>query len=79
MDGNNQDILSEKEVASWLGLSAPTLVRHRRDGTGPTFIRLSIRRIAYRRSAVETWLKEHERQALISKPPAATSNGTLAA
>jgi predicted DNA-binding transcriptional regulator AlpA len=59
-----QDILSERQVSDWLGLSEPTLFRHRRDGTGPAFIRLSARRVAYRRSAVETWLSQHERKAL---------------
>jgi len=35
MDRNNQEILSEREVSNWLGISEPTLFRHRRDGTGP--------------------------------------------
>ena len=60
MDNNDQQLLNEREVAAWLGISAPTLVRHRRDGTGPTFIRLSLRRIAYRRSTIEEWLRERE-------------------
>jgi predicted DNA-binding transcriptional regulator AlpA len=59
-----QDILSERQVSDWLGLSEPTLFRHRRDGTGPTFIRLSARRVACRRSAVEEWLSQRERKAL---------------
>jgi predicted DNA-binding transcriptional regulator AlpA len=66
MGGNNQEILNEREVADWLGLSEPTLFRHRRDGTGPKFIQLSARRVAYRRSAIEEWLKERERQSLSS-------------
>jgi predicted DNA-binding transcriptional regulator AlpA len=53
-------LLSERQVARWLGLSEPTLFRHRRDGTGPTFIRLSARRVGYRRSAVEAWLSQRE-------------------
>jgi predicted DNA-binding transcriptional regulator AlpA len=53
----NKDILSEREVSRWLGISEPTLFRHRRDGTGPSFIRLSERRIAYRRSDVDAWLE----------------------
>jgi len=56
------DILSERQVSDWLGLSEPTLFRHRRDGTGPAFIRLSARRVAHRRSAVEAWLSNRERQ-----------------
>jgi predicted DNA-binding transcriptional regulator AlpA len=52
----NKEILSEREVSRWLGISEPTLFRHRRDGTGPSFIRLSERRVAYRRSDVDAWL-----------------------
>jgi predicted DNA-binding transcriptional regulator AlpA len=62
MSNTNHDILSERQVSDWLGLSEPTLFRHRRDGTGPAFIRLSARRVAYRRSAVEAWLTDRERQ-----------------
>jgi predicted DNA-binding transcriptional regulator AlpA len=62
MVNTGTDILTEREVSSWLGLSEPTLFRHRRDGTGPTFIRLSARRVAYRRSAVEAWLSEREQR-----------------
>jgi predicted DNA-binding transcriptional regulator AlpA len=56
------EILTERQLARWLGLSEPTLFRHRRDGTGPAFIRLSARRVAYRRSAVEAWLKAREQE-----------------
>jgi predicted DNA-binding transcriptional regulator AlpA len=76
MDGNNREILNEREVADWLGLSEPTLFRHRRDGTGPKFIQLSTRRVAYRRSAIEEWLKERERQSLRSS--LGTANGPSA-
>jgi predicted DNA-binding transcriptional regulator AlpA len=62
MVANVQEILTERQVSDWLGISEPTLFRHRRDGTGPTFIRLSERRVAYRRGAVEAWLSERERQ-----------------
>jgi predicted DNA-binding transcriptional regulator AlpA len=61
MDHTEQDsILSERQVSDWLGISEPTLFRHRRDGTGPAFIRLSTRRIAYRTSAINEWLKQRE-------------------
>lgn len=55
-----RELLTEAEVSEWLGLSQPTLSRHRRNGTGPAFVRLSTRRIGYRRSAVEAWLTERE-------------------
>jgi predicted DNA-binding transcriptional regulator AlpA len=58
------ELLSERELSDWLGLSEPTLFRHRRDGTGPAFIRLSARRVGYRRSAVEAWLAGREQRKL---------------
>jgi predicted DNA-binding transcriptional regulator AlpA len=71
-----QDILSERDVSNWLGLSEPTLFRHRRDGTGPTFIRLSARRVAYRRRAVEEWLSQREH--LKSEPTPTSPTNHLA-
>jgi predicted DNA-binding transcriptional regulator AlpA len=59
-----KEILSERDVSRWLGISEPTLFRHRRDATGPSFIRLSERRVAYRRSAVEEWLTRREHRSL---------------
>jgi predicted DNA-binding transcriptional regulator AlpA len=62
MISNGNEILSERDVCNWLGLSEPTLFRHRRNGTGPIFIRLSARRVGYRRSAVEDWLDRQEQE-----------------
>jgi predicted DNA-binding transcriptional regulator AlpA len=59
-----KEILNEREVSEWLGVSLPTLFRHRVAGTGPNFIRLSARRVAYRRSAVEEWLNTREQSRL---------------
>jgi predicted DNA-binding transcriptional regulator AlpA len=63
---SNDEILTEREVCHWLGVSEPTLFRHRRDGTGPKFIRLSARRVAYSRRAVVEWLKKRECESLNS-------------
>jgi predicted DNA-binding transcriptional regulator AlpA len=60
ISNSNDKILTEREVCNWLGVSEPTLFRHRRDGTGPKFIRLSARRVGYRHSAVEAWLSKRE-------------------
>ena len=60
ISNSNEIILTEREVCNWLGVSEPTLFRHRRDGTGPKFIRLSARRVGYRHGAVEAWLRERE-------------------
>jgi predicted DNA-binding transcriptional regulator AlpA len=65
-----KEILSEREVRNWLGISAPTLFRLRRDGTGPKFIRLSTRRVAYRRTAIEEWLGQREHQKLSNRAEA---------
>jgi predicted DNA-binding transcriptional regulator AlpA len=61
-------ILSARHVARWLGLSRPTLFRLRRDGRGPSFIQLSERRVGYRASSVERWLKAHELTVASNKP-----------
>jgi predicted DNA-binding transcriptional regulator AlpA len=55
----NQDLvplLTEKDLSAWLGISLPSLQRMRCRGTGSCFVRLSERRIAYRKSDVEEWL-----------------------
>jgi predicted DNA-binding transcriptional regulator AlpA len=58
-----REILTERELSDWLGISQPTLARHRRDKTGPIFVRLSARRVGYIRASVEAWLREQERRA----------------
>jgi len=50
--------ISEREAARYLGLSEPTLRRHRRDGTGPRYVRLSANRLGYRPSDLDAWLEE---------------------
>jgi predicted DNA-binding transcriptional regulator AlpA len=55
------EFLTERQVARWLGLGEATVYRLRHDGSGPAFVRLSPRRVGYRRSAVEAWLKARER------------------
>jgi predicted DNA-binding transcriptional regulator AlpA len=49
-------LLTEKELSVWVGLSLPNLQRMRSNGTGPRYVQLSPRRIAYRKSDVEAWL-----------------------
>jgi predicted DNA-binding transcriptional regulator AlpA len=61
-----REVLSEREVSNWLGVSQPTLSRLRRDKNGPAFIRLSARRIGYRRTAVEAYLKQQEQQTKVA-------------
>jgi predicted DNA-binding transcriptional regulator AlpA len=75
-DASIQETLSERLVSRWLGLSEPTLFRHRRDGTGPKFIQLSTRRVAYRRGAIEAWLKDRERQISSASSPVTANEQT---
>lgn len=79
INNDSDEILTEAELCNWLGLSEPTLFRHRRNGTGPKFIRLSPRRVAYRRSAVVEWIKERECETLSPKRPLAAASGASAA
>jgi len=49
--------ISEREAARYLGLSEPTLRRHRRDATGPRYVRLSAGRLGYRLKDLDAWLE----------------------
>jgi predicted DNA-binding transcriptional regulator AlpA len=71
---HDDPILTEKEVAAWLGLSIPSLQRMRSDGSGPPFVQLSQRRIGYRNSAVERWLEERT-ITRVGEPVGTTSRG----
>lgn len=51
-----------REAAAFLRLSVSALAKLRMEpGCGPRFIRLSANRVAYRQSALESWLSERER------------------
>lgn len=50
-------LLSEKEAATFLGISQRTLSKWRQDGKGPTFQRLSRRLIRYRQEDLERFLE----------------------
>lgn len=52
-----EDLLfTPDQAANYTGLTKPTLQRHRTNGTGPNFIKLGKRRIAYRLSDIKAWL-----------------------
>ncbi len=55
-------LLSQKRVATMLGLTTRALEAWRARGEGPAFIRLSVRCIRYRRADVEAWLASREHQ-----------------
>ena len=56
--GTNE-LLSQRQVAARLGLSARTIEGWRARGVGPPFLRLSARAVRYRTSDLEQWLDEH--------------------
>jgi len=47
--------LSSRETAIHLSCSEKTLERMRADGNGPKFVRLGVRRLAYRMADIEAW------------------------
>ncbi len=52
-------LLTETEVArDWLNVEPTLLERHRLEGDGPPFIRVSQRVIRYSPSAVQRWLED---------------------
>jgi predicted DNA-binding transcriptional regulator AlpA len=55
------NLLTEKQLCEWLGISPATCSRWRLEGSGPPFIVLGPRRLAYRQSAVGKWLASRER------------------
>jgi hypothetical protein len=54
----------EDQTATFLNLTKNALRRHRVDGTGPAFIPVSKRQIAYRPSVVIAWAKAREFQSM---------------
>lgn len=58
--GDADDLLSTRDVADWLGISDQWLEIGRSRGYGPPFVRISPRRIRYRRGAVIAFLRERQ-------------------
>jgi predicted DNA-binding transcriptional regulator AlpA len=56
--GNPDDLIDTRALADWLGVSTQwaEIARHR--GVGPPFVRVTPRRIRYRRADVLAWLRE---------------------
>lgn len=75
---NLDPLLTEKELAGWLGVSLPSLQRMRSNGTGPRYIQLSRRRLAYRKSDVEVWLSSRTTNRVGALAPNDRAAGSLA-
>lgn len=61
MDAWN-DLLTERDAADYLKLTARFLQERRMRGDGPAFVRISQRCIRYRFSDLEKWIAERVRQ-----------------
>jgi predicted DNA-binding transcriptional regulator AlpA len=61
--GEGDDLLNTPQLAQWLGVSTQFLEIARHKGIGPAFVRVSPRRIRYRRADVLAWLAERTRSA----------------
>jgi predicted DNA-binding transcriptional regulator AlpA len=61
--GADDDLLSTRELATWLGVSEQwcEIARHR--GYGPRYVRIGPRRIRYRRADVIIFLQERRHSA----------------
>lgn len=55
--GDPDDLISTSDLAEWLGVSVQWVEIGRSKGWSPPFIKLSPRRIRYRRQAVLEWLR----------------------
>ena len=56
-----EDLLFTDAAAELLKLSSSTLEKQRVAGTGPQFLRIGGRRVAYRRSDIDAWLETRVR------------------
>ncbi len=52
------EILDERQVSRYYGLSKPWLRKARREGRGPRFLRIGQRMIRYRRQDIEEFLAD---------------------
>ena len=52
--GDDEDLLTEGEVAELLQVSLPTVRRWRREGSGPPCLEIG-RQVRYRRAVVDRW------------------------
>lgn len=52
--------LTEKQVESLTGISTSTLQKHRFNGTGLPYVKLSARMIRYSQSAIVRYMHAHE-------------------
>ena len=61
--GNEDDLITSKELASWLRVSISWVEQSRKHGYGPPVIYISKNAIRYRRDHVLAWLAERAKKA----------------
>lgn len=58
-DRNNNELLTEKQIAALIGVSVRTLQSWRRRGAGPRSVKMGTRLVRYWRSDVLSWIEGH--------------------
>jgi len=53
------EFLTDRQLATMLRVTTRTTMRWRRDGAGPKYVRVGLRRVLYRRSDVMIWAAGH--------------------
>lgn len=53
-----QDLMTPLQAAGYLNLSVGTMANWRYGGRGPDYIRVSDRKIGYRKADIDTWLSK---------------------
>jgi predicted DNA-binding transcriptional regulator AlpA len=68
VEGEDDDLLTTRELADWFGVSPqwPELARHYK--WGPPYIKLGPRQVRYRRTDVMEWLRSRRKVPRHSKP-----------
>jgi predicted DNA-binding transcriptional regulator AlpA len=56
-----EPLMTPQEVADYLGMSPAQLAQMRYNGTGPTYMALSPRKIRYTETALREWLVSRQR------------------
>ncbi|PSL02508.1 AlpA family transcriptional regulator [Haloactinopolyspora alba] len=68
---HDDPLMDPPATADYLGTSVPALAQMRYRGDGPPFIRMTARKIRYRRSDVDGWLSSRTRTRTDDRTPAA--------
>ena len=72
-----QPLLTEKHAADFLTVSVPTLRRWRRRRSGPAFVQLSSKRIAYRPADLDAWARARQPTHAPQPDPASRRSGSV--